>query len=230
MCTCSKSWRRRRGSSTYPPSRTASLTRSLAPANPYNSPSLCELGLQGLSLHVKADCDVGRVEFAKGWRLTLQEIQPLSFTVPRRHTDKFQNDIFPKAIAKWKPAVDAKTWYVVCTRSDLGQGREGQYSVLSMLRALKGNLELKLRSLETVNPISETSLFGVRDKSQATNPGSEARPRAPSSRASSRPAWTSSTRRRRPRPRRRPPSRPPTPPRPPSGPPPPPSPPPPSRT
>ena len=45
----------------------------------YTAPS----GHQAFSIHQKNVADVGKVEFARGWRLTESSVESLSFTVPR---------------------------------------------------------------------------------------------------------------------------------------------------
>ncbi|XP_044017641.1 coronin-7 isoform X3 [Aphidius gifuensis] len=66
---------------------------------------------QGLSFLPKNKCDVASVEFASALRLTNNNIEPLSFTVPRIKSDLFQDDLFPPTRVTWKPTLSSGEWF-----------------------------------------------------------------------------------------------------------------------
>ncbi|KAI9028534.1 hypothetical protein DFJ74DRAFT_765474 [Hyaloraphidium curvatum] len=67
---------------------------------------------QGLAFFPKTAVDVTKVEVAKCWRLTSQNIELVSFTLPRSRTDVFQDNLYPPTRDVSKPAVEsASTWF-----------------------------------------------------------------------------------------------------------------------
>ena len=80
----------------------------LFPLSPYRSGS----GLhQGLSFLPKNILNVKEVEFARAFRVTDNNIEPVSFTVPRVRTNFFQDDLFPPTRVLWEPAMGAVGWF-----------------------------------------------------------------------------------------------------------------------
>jgi len=75
------------------------------------SPYKCSTASQGLAFtpHKNA-LNVREVEFARGYRLTTNTIEPTSFTVPRVKSSYFQDDIFPPTRTLWVPAVSGSNW------------------------------------------------------------------------------------------------------------------------
>ncbi|CAG2189269.1 CORO7 [Mytilus edulis] len=65
---------------------------------------------QALSFLPKTCCDVKKVEFAKGWRLTNNTVEPVSFTLPRVKTEYFQDDVFPDTKVIDKPVMTSTEW------------------------------------------------------------------------------------------------------------------------
>ncbi|CAO1339123.1 unnamed protein product [Diamesa serratosioi] len=66
---------------------------------------------QGLSFLPKNQCDVTVVEFAKCLRLTNNNVEPLSFTVPRLKTELFQDDLFPPTRITWQETQNCFDWF-----------------------------------------------------------------------------------------------------------------------
>ena len=62
----------------------------------------------GLAFLPKTDVDVRAVEVLKALRLTTREIQEVSWKVPRRHTERFQDDVFPAT--RGLPAASPGAW------------------------------------------------------------------------------------------------------------------------
>merc|ERR1719483_992803 len=54
--------------------------------------------------------NVRDVEFARGYRLSVNAIMPISFTVPRVKSTFFQDDIFPPTRVLWTPACSGSVW------------------------------------------------------------------------------------------------------------------------
>lgn len=81
------------------------------------SPHLCELSHhraptlhQGISFLQKNLVAVEKVEFARALRLTNGTVEPLSFTVPRKKMELFQDDLFPPTLVTWEPWLSGKQW------------------------------------------------------------------------------------------------------------------------
>jgi len=75
------------------------------------SPFKCSTPSQGLAfIPHKNALNVRDVEFARGYRLTVNAIMPISFTVPRVKSTYFQDDIFPPTRVLWTPATSGSAW------------------------------------------------------------------------------------------------------------------------
>merc|ERR1719318_2059733 len=75
------------------------------------SPFKCSTPSQGLAfIPHKNAMNVRDVEFARGYRLTVNAIIPISFTVPRVKSTFFQDDIFPPTRVLWTPASSGSAW------------------------------------------------------------------------------------------------------------------------
>ena len=75
------------------------------------SPFKCSTPSQGLAfIPHKNAMNVRDVEFARGYRLTVNAIVPISFTVPRVKSTFFQDDIFPPTRVLWTPASSGSAW------------------------------------------------------------------------------------------------------------------------
>nr|XP_039251900.1 coronin-7-like [Styela clava] len=66
--------------------------------------------VQGISLLSKKNIDVKKVEFAQGWCLSKNTLQPMSFTVPRVKMEYFQDDLFPLTSVTWEASMSASEW------------------------------------------------------------------------------------------------------------------------
>ncbi|XP_064607683.1 coronin-7-like isoform X2 [Liolophura sinensis] len=66
---------------------------------------------QALSFLPKCECDVRKVEFARGSVLRATTVEPIAFSVPRVKKDYFQDDIFPDTKVTWKPAMSSAEWF-----------------------------------------------------------------------------------------------------------------------
>ncbi|GAB5358359.1 hypothetical protein AAMO2058_000450700 [Amorphochlora amoebiformis] len=64
---------------------------------------------KGFVLNPKIECDVKKVEVAHGWQLSKDRLSPISFTVPRKRPEFFQDDLFVPTRSP-KPLMDAATW------------------------------------------------------------------------------------------------------------------------
>jgi len=65
---------------------------------------------KGFVMASKHECDVKNVEVAVGWQLSKNSVIPISFTVPRKRKEFFQDDLFaPTASAS--PMMSAKAWF-----------------------------------------------------------------------------------------------------------------------
>lgn len=100
---------------------------------PFNAGSL----QNGLAFLPKTAVDVKAVEVLTALRLTAREIQEVSWKVPRRHTDRFQDDVFPPT--QGPPSLAADEWKAgqtpVIARIDLRpDGMELRASPLSPAR------------------------------------------------------------------------------------------------
>ncbi|XP_059140103.1 coronin-7-like [Physella acuta] len=65
---------------------------------------------QAASYLPKSVCDVRKVEVARAWRLTLNSVEAISFTVPRVKTEFFQDDLYPDTRVTWEPTLTAEEW------------------------------------------------------------------------------------------------------------------------
>lgn len=75
------------------------------------SPFKCPTPSQGLAfIPHKNSLNVRDVEFARGYRLTTNTIEPTSFTVPRVKSTYFQDDLFPPTRVLWTPATSGSSW------------------------------------------------------------------------------------------------------------------------
>jgi len=75
------------------------------------SPFKCSIPSQGLAfIPHKNALNVRDVEFARGYRLSVNAIMPISFTVPRVKSTFFQDDIFPPTRVLWTPACSGSVW------------------------------------------------------------------------------------------------------------------------
>ncbi|XP_039748096.1 coronin-7 isoform X2 [Pararge aegeria] len=81
------------------------------------SPFLCALSHhrsgtlhQGIAFLPKSLLAVDKVEFARALRLTNGTIEPLSFTVPRKKSELFQDDLFPPTLVTWEPWQSGRDW------------------------------------------------------------------------------------------------------------------------
>jgi coronin-7 len=75
------------------------------------SPFKCSTPSQGLAfIPHKNAMNVRDVEFARGYRLTVNAIIPISFTVPSVKSTFFQDDIFPPTRVLWTPASSGSAW------------------------------------------------------------------------------------------------------------------------
>jgi len=71
----------------------------------------CSTPSQGLAfIPHKNAMNVRDVEFARAYRLTVNAIIPISFTVPRVKSTFFQDDIFPPTRVLWVPASSGSAW------------------------------------------------------------------------------------------------------------------------
>jgi hypothetical protein len=59
---------------------------------------------------VLGDLNVRDVEFARGYRLTTNYIEPISFTVPRVKSTFFQDDLFPPTRVLWQASCSGARW------------------------------------------------------------------------------------------------------------------------
>ncbi|KAI2802177.1 Coronin-7 [Blomia tropicalis] len=66
---------------------------------------------QAISFIAKQHCDFRRLEFARGFRLTSNSIEPFSFTIPRLQLDYFHDDLFPPTVITWSPQFSAAEWH-----------------------------------------------------------------------------------------------------------------------
>ncbi|KAH9498792.1 Coronin-7 [Bulinus truncatus] len=78
---------------------------------------------QAVSYLSKNVCDVRKVEVARAWRLTLNSIEAISFTVPRVKTEFFQDDLYPDTRVTWEPTLTAEEWLA---------GKDKPHRVISM--------------------------------------------------------------------------------------------------
>ena len=68
-------------------------------------------GSQGFAfLNNKSAMKVRETEFARAYRLTPTNIEPVSFSVPRVKTTHFQDDLFPPTRVLWQPALAGADW------------------------------------------------------------------------------------------------------------------------
>ncbi|CAL1541238.1 unnamed protein product [Lymnaea stagnalis] len=65
---------------------------------------------QSVSYLPKHVCDVRKVEVARAWRLTLNSVEAVSFTVPRVKLEYFQDDLFPDTRVTWEATLTADEW------------------------------------------------------------------------------------------------------------------------
>jgi coronin-7 len=71
----------------------------------------CSTPSQGLAfIPHKNAMNVRDVEFARAYRLTVNAIIPISFTVPRVKSTFFQDDIFPPTRVLWAPSSSGSAW------------------------------------------------------------------------------------------------------------------------
>ncbi|XP_041969615.1 coronin-7 isoform X2 [Aricia agestis] len=66
---------------------------------------------QGIAFLSKNLLAVDKVEFARAMRLTNGNIEPLSFTVPRKKSELFQDDLFPPTLVTWSAWQTAGAWF-----------------------------------------------------------------------------------------------------------------------
>lgn len=62
----------------------------------------------GIAFLPKTDVDVRSVEVLRALRLTTREVQEVSWKVPRRHTERFQDDVYPPT--RGLPAGTPEEW------------------------------------------------------------------------------------------------------------------------
>lgn len=75
------------------------------------SPYKCSSPCQGLAfIQHKNALNVRDVEFARGYRLTTNYIEPISFTVPRVKSTFFQDDLFPPTRVLWRSSCSGARW------------------------------------------------------------------------------------------------------------------------
>ncbi|XP_065668969.1 coronin-7 isoform X2 [Hydra vulgaris] len=65
---------------------------------------------QGISFLQKNLLDVSKVEFAKAACLTKNNIEIISFTLPRTKTEFFQDDVFPETRVTWEQSLSGDDW------------------------------------------------------------------------------------------------------------------------
>merc|ERR1712127_588977 len=71
----------------------------------------CSSPCQGLAfIQHKNALNVRDVEFARAYRLTSNQIEPISFTVPRVKSTFFQDDLFPCTRVLWTPSCSGSSW------------------------------------------------------------------------------------------------------------------------
>ena len=68
-------------------------------------------------LNRKSAMKVRETEFARAYRLTPTNIEPVSFSVPRVKTSHFQDDLFPPTRVLWRPALSGPDWLAGRDRS-----------------------------------------------------------------------------------------------------------------
>ncbi|KAJ8297930.1 hypothetical protein KUTeg_024461 [Tegillarca granosa] len=66
---------------------------------------------QAVAYLPKKYCNVKDVEFAIGYRLTNNTIEPVSFTLPRVKKEYFQDDIYPDTKVTWEPVMSSQEWF-----------------------------------------------------------------------------------------------------------------------
>lgn len=71
---------------------------------------------QAVAFLAKAACNVAEVEFARAFRLTTSNVEPLSFRVPRLRSELFQDDLFPDTRVTWEPTLSSEEWFSGVTR------------------------------------------------------------------------------------------------------------------
>lgn len=81
------------------------------------------------------------MEFAKGYRLTNNAIEPLSFTVPRIKSELFQDDLFPPTRITWQPTVSASDWFAQKDKkvARISLQPEGMETLSSTISSSNGN-------------------------------------------------------------------------------------------
>lgn len=71
---------------------------------------------QAVAFLAKVACNVAEVEFARAFRLTTSNVEPLSFRVPRLRSELFQDDLFPDTRVTWEPTLSSEEWFSGVTR------------------------------------------------------------------------------------------------------------------
>lgn len=66
---------------------------------------------QAVAFLPKVTCSVADVEFARAFRLTTSNVEPLSFRVPRLRSELFQDDLFPDTRMTWEPTLTSEEWF-----------------------------------------------------------------------------------------------------------------------
>jgi coronin-7 len=80
----------------------------LSPLSDFKADSLH----QALSFTPKAFLDVRNVEFCRAYRLTINNIEPVSFRLPRIRKEYFQDDVYNKETrVTWEAALSAADWF-----------------------------------------------------------------------------------------------------------------------
>jgi len=77
------------------------------PLSPFAAPN----SHQAIAFVSKNAVNVRKVEFARGARLMLSEVENMTFTVPRVKMDYFQNDLFPPSLMTWESSASANEWF-----------------------------------------------------------------------------------------------------------------------
>jgi coronin-7 len=103
---------------------------------------------QGVCFLPKTNCEVKQVEIAVGWRITPTAVEQVSFCVPRRRIEFFQDDIFPDTRDTGAFVAEANQWCV-------------DYSV-EMDVELVSLCPLLMTSLKDAPVVKAPSLIGVR--------------------------------------------------------------------
>lgn len=96
----------------------------------------------GLAFLPKTDVDVKAVEVMKALRLTMREIQEVTWKVPRRHTERFQDDVFPPT--RGLPVASPDAWQAgeACDPPRIDLRPEGMGNCASSTSRLSSSVEL----------------------------------------------------------------------------------------